>query len=236
MEAEGHVSPWLANLLRLSLICGLRPGEVRTLKWSSVNLPRNKMVVAGKTGTREIHLTDGAVSVLSATPKVQECEYVFAGPRFGKFQTLWYDLDAAQHNCDSLDTGIPNVAPVLINRFKMFNQQEAQVRNEANKAENNAYAAGGGTIVINGEPNAMSGSTATVVGARQGIDGDYRIETATHILSRSESAGYITELQVVEPAAGGAKQPSPDPPFQYEAPSSTPQGQAPQPSSTPSTQ
>ena len=31
MEAEGGVSPWLANLLRLSLLCGLRPGEVRTL-------------------------------------------------------------------------------------------------------------------------------------------------------------------------------------------------------------
>jgi len=36
MEAEGHVSPWLANLLRLSLICGLRPGECRTLKWFAV--------------------------------------------------------------------------------------------------------------------------------------------------------------------------------------------------------
>ena len=39
MENEGIVSPWLANLLRLSLVCGLRPGEVRTLKWEAVNLP-----------------------------------------------------------------------------------------------------------------------------------------------------------------------------------------------------
>ena len=37
MEGEGKVSPWLANLLRLSLVCGLRPGEVRTLEWSRVN-------------------------------------------------------------------------------------------------------------------------------------------------------------------------------------------------------
>jgi hypothetical protein len=53
MEAEGKVSPWLANLLRLSLVCGLRPGEVRTLEWSRVNLPRRKMTVVVKTGARE---------------------------------------------------------------------------------------------------------------------------------------------------------------------------------------
>ncbi len=84
METEGKVSPWLANLFRLSLVCGLRPGEVRTLKWTSVNIPRRKMMVDGKTGEREIDLTDAAIGILSATPKVQGCEYVFAGRRFGQ--------------------------------------------------------------------------------------------------------------------------------------------------------
>jgi integrase len=84
MESEGKVSPWLANLLRLSLICGLRPGEVRTLKWAHVNLPRRKMTVVGKTGSREIDLTDAATTVLEATPKVQGCEYVFVGRRYGE--------------------------------------------------------------------------------------------------------------------------------------------------------
>lgn len=83
-EKEGSVSPWLANLLRLSLICGLRPGEVRTLKWAQVNLPRRKMTVVGKTGAREVDLTDAAATVLEATPRVQGCEYVFAGRRYGE--------------------------------------------------------------------------------------------------------------------------------------------------------
>ena len=64
MEGEGKVSPWLANLFRLSLVCGLRPGEVRTLQWSRVNLPRRRMVVIGKTGEREVDLTDAAVTIL----------------------------------------------------------------------------------------------------------------------------------------------------------------------------
>ena len=84
MEREGAVSPWLANLFRLSLVCGLRPGEVRTLKWSAVNIPKQKMVVSGKTGEREIHLTDAAVAILTATPRIQGNEYVFAGRRHGE--------------------------------------------------------------------------------------------------------------------------------------------------------
>ena len=84
MEGEGSVSPWLANLLRLSLICGLRPGEVRTLTWDHVNLPRRTLTVIGKTGAREIHLTPSAVSVIEAMPRVEGCEFVFSGGRYGQ--------------------------------------------------------------------------------------------------------------------------------------------------------
>ena len=39
LEAEGKVSPWVGNLLRLSLICGLRPGEARSLTWAACEHP-----------------------------------------------------------------------------------------------------------------------------------------------------------------------------------------------------
>lgn len=84
MEAEGKVSPWLAGLLRLSLLCGLRPGEAASLTWARVNLPRRKMIVEGKTGEREVFLSDAASEVLSAVPRVQGCDFVFAGRRYGK--------------------------------------------------------------------------------------------------------------------------------------------------------
>lgn len=84
MESEGKVSPWAANLFRLSLICGLRPGEVRSLTWERVNIPRRKATVIGKTGEREIDLTDAAIQILTATPRTQGCEYVFAGRRYGQ--------------------------------------------------------------------------------------------------------------------------------------------------------
>jgi integrase len=84
LEAEGRVSPWAANLLRLSLVCALRPGEARTLRWEQVDIPRRTMTVIGKTGPRQVFLTDIAVAVLDATPRVEGCLYVFAGRRYGK--------------------------------------------------------------------------------------------------------------------------------------------------------
>jgi integrase len=84
MEGEGSVSPWLANLLRLSLLCGLRPGEVRSLRWDALNLAKGRMTVTGKTGAREVYLTEAARGVLEATPRVQGCDYVFAGRRYGE--------------------------------------------------------------------------------------------------------------------------------------------------------
>ena len=42
------------------------------------------MIVTGKSGAREIYLTDAAVAILESTPRVQGCEYVFAGRRFGE--------------------------------------------------------------------------------------------------------------------------------------------------------
>ena len=84
MESEGAVSPWLAGLLRLSLVCALRPGEVRTLKWADVNRARREMTVVGKTGARKIRVTDAALEILDATPVVGGCEYVFAGRCHGQ--------------------------------------------------------------------------------------------------------------------------------------------------------
>lgn len=84
LEERKKVSPWLANLFRLALICGLRPGEVRTLKWERVNIPKRTLEVVGKTGSRTVHLADAAMQVLQATPRVQGNPYVFVGRRHGE--------------------------------------------------------------------------------------------------------------------------------------------------------
>lgn len=83
MEREGSISPWLAGLFRLSLIVGLRPGEVQTLRWDNVDLVRREAKVTGKSGTRTVHLPPAAIEVLGQIPKVEGVPWVFVGRKHG---------------------------------------------------------------------------------------------------------------------------------------------------------
>lgn len=69
-------------------------GEVRTLTWANVNLPKRKLTVVGTTGEREVHLTDAGAQVLKATPRVQGCNYVFAGRRYDQTIAALHKLPA----------------------------------------------------------------------------------------------------------------------------------------------
>jgi phage protein D len=60
------------------------------------------------------------------------------------------------------------------------------------KEKSNAYS-GEGRIIINGEPTAAWNGTVTIIGARPGVDGTYRIFGADHSWSRQ---GYVTTLEV----------------------------------------
>lgn len=81
MEGKGEVSPHLAGLLRISLLCGLRPGEARTVRWENVDLGARVMRVVGKTGMRRVPLSDAAVEVLKRVGEYRQAAnpYVFIG-------------------------------------------------------------------------------------------------------------------------------------------------------------
>jgi uncharacterized protein len=55
---------------------------------------------------------------------------------------------------------------------------------------------GTGWVQLNGEPQARAGKPITIIGARPGVDGTYRIEEAEHVYSR---AGYLTRCMVNYP-------------------------------------
>lgn len=58
-------------------------------------------------------------------------------------------------------------------------------------------AAGGGSITIEGDPNAVPDGLVVLSGARPGVNGTYRIKQVTHNVSRS--SGYVTTLEVAQP-------------------------------------
>lgn len=83
-EAAGKASPWLAGLLRLSLLCALRPSEAREAKWEDVDLKAGTLIVRGKTGARRVYLSSEARGVLESIPRIEGVEWVFPGKRFGQ--------------------------------------------------------------------------------------------------------------------------------------------------------
>lgn len=59
---------------------------------------------------------------------------------------------------------------------------------------------GGGTIVIEGAPDAVPDGLCILSGARKGIDGSYRVKSVSHSYSRG--GGYVTTLEVAHPQGG----------------------------------
>lgn len=62
---------------------------------------------------------------------------------------------------------------------------------------------GTGFVMIDGNPNAKGGGMVTIVGARPGVDGTYKISEAEHHYSRA--SGYVTRINVVDPPEQGSK-------------------------------
>jgi uncharacterized protein len=71
----------------------------------------------------------------------------------------------------------------------------AQVGSQQNQGIANLASAyqGAGRITINGEPAARWNGNVVVIGARPGVDGTYKIDSADHTYSRQ---GYVTYLEV----------------------------------------
>ncbi|HEY2773201.1 MAG TPA: site-specific integrase [Candidatus Binatia bacterium] len=81
--AKSDEAPCVVAALSLLLHTGCRLGEVRSLKWSEVDLKRAALDLAdSKTGARTVYLSPKAVALLRAQPKTSF--FVFPSPRSPK--------------------------------------------------------------------------------------------------------------------------------------------------------
>jgi integrase len=88
-EADGAIGPFAAAGLRLALLTGARSGEITAIQWGHVDWSRRLIRLPdSKTNEpRTIHLSDAAIEVLRATPRVGP--YIITGGKRGTgFQSL----------------------------------------------------------------------------------------------------------------------------------------------------
>jgi integrase len=88
-EIDGAIGPFAATGLRLALLTGARSGEITSTRWDHVDWERRLIRLPdSKTNEpRTIHLSDAAIEVLRATPRVGP--YIVAGGKRGTgYQSL----------------------------------------------------------------------------------------------------------------------------------------------------
>lgn len=139
-------------------------------------------------------------------------------PAFQKFKTRWYDWKKAKYVEEEVEAKPEEgFDGSIMDRFPAPDADHAKKRAGSNKAESDRDK-GGGTVTIDGAPDAFAECLCEVSGIRDGIDGAYRVSSARHKLTRS--AGYTTELTLKQPA-GSAGTDARDKPKKPAAPSTS---------------
>lgn len=87
--ASGEVWPWAVYLFLLLVFTGARPAEIRTARWSDVDLGSGQLVrrehkTAAKGEDRVIELTDPALRILERIPRITGSPYLIPGKRPGE--------------------------------------------------------------------------------------------------------------------------------------------------------
>jgi phage protein D len=114
---------------------------------------------------------------------------------FKKFSLRWYDFKEAKWKAQDVEAAGGADAEIT-GRFRASDADQATRRATSDKSES-ARDKGGGTVTIDGDPDAQAEASCLVSGVRPGIDGAYRIVSATHKLSRGR--GYTTDLDLKQP-------------------------------------
>ncbi len=122
--------------------------------------------------------------------------------QYKKAKVRWYDKKEAKFKTEEVEIKGGEGEADLMETMKAGDKDRAKTRATAN-SEDSKSEKGGGSVTIDGDPAAMSRATLIVSGARPGIDGPYRIKTATHHYSRS--SGWTTECSLEQPQGDTGK-------------------------------
>lgn len=116
--------------------------------------------------------------------------------QFKSAKVRWYDRAEAKFRTESVEIKGAEAEADLTETLKAGDKGRAATRAKAN-GEDSKSEKGGGDVTLDGNPLARSRAPLIVAGARPGVDGPYRIKTATHSYKRD--AGWTTKCSVEQP-------------------------------------
>lgn len=123
-------------------------------------------------------------------------EPICARSRHARTAVRHYDQGAAGWQTQGADTGVRGGTAALVGLHPAADADEAGVIAESLAGEVSRRA-GGGEVLIDGNTSARPEAVCRLIGARPGIDGEYRIVSVEHTLDRS--SGFTTRLELGQP-------------------------------------
>lgn len=126
---------------------------------------------------------------------------VLGRPQFGKVRARFYDRKDATWKDTEVTVENTDATAKLTRRAVSADEDEAKAGAKNDKTDSEDKK-GGGSVAIDGTVQAKPEGTCLVVGARPGIDGEYKIESVDHTLDRS---GWETKLELKKPSDSAGK-------------------------------
>lgn len=163
-------------------------GDVGILVPRSAGISASGKALTGITAQRGVNLISWDMTPDQARPEYQ------------KVVARYYDKDQAKWVEREVEVPGGSGGRTQRTRYDRADEDEADASGDA-EGKNIERDKGGGRIDIDGDPLALAEASCALVGARQGVDGDYTIDSVTDTLERGR--GYITSLDVVRPKAKG---------------------------------
>lgn len=125
-------------------------------------------------------------------------------PAASKARATWFDRKSASYKSREIDIeGLDSDATIYA-RDLAADEDQAGLSAEARKGEAERES-GSGSIELDLAPEAQAEGQCRLRGARSGVDGLYRITSATHRATRS--GGATTSLSVKQPSDGAGSDP-----------------------------
>lgn len=123
-------------------------------------------------------------------------------PRHNRARSRHYDPASASLRERSTAIADDSTDAELVTRYAAADEGAAQDQANASAAEVER-AAGSGSVTIDADVSAKPEGVCRVVGARPGIDGDYRIDAVEHSIDRS--GGLTTSLDLGQPQGSAGR-------------------------------
>ena len=124
-------------------------------------------------------------------------------PRYKKVKVRHYDSKTAEWKDKEVEiAGDDKAEATLTDRFTAADAGEAEDRAKSRKKESEREK-GGGSITIDGNPLLQPECPVVVIGARPGIDGEYKADSVTHAWQRGQ--GWTSRAELKKPAGDAGK-------------------------------